>query len=190
MQIHKPETIIKRGGIGVFPTDTLYGVVANAFSKSAIKRIYTLKGRDEHKPFIVLISSLRELAQFSVRLTNEQKKFIEQVWPGPVSIIFPVVAKKFEYLHRGTKSIAFRMPKNKKVLDFIQKTGPLVAPSANPQGKKPAATVSEARNYFGESVDFYVAGGRKEGAPSTVVSFLGSDIRILREGVKKIKKPL
>lgn len=183
----KETQILKKGGVGVLATDTLYGIVASAFSKSAVERIYRLKGRDENKPFIILISSSLDLKKFGVSLSREQKTFLESVWPGPVSVILSVPEKKFEYLHRGTKSLAFRLPKNKKLQELLKKTGPLVAPSANPQGQTPAKNIFIAKKYFGDSIDFYVAGGSREGKPSAVVSLTGPKIMVVREGRKKIR---
>lgn len=161
--------ILKNDGIGILATDTLYGIVGSAFSKRAVERIYEVKGRTETKPFIVLISSLSDLKKFGVRLPSSQQKFLNEVWPGKVSVILPCSAKKFEYLHRGTKSLAFRMPKKKPLRELLQKVGPLVAPSANPQGLAPAETIAQAKKYFGEKVDFYITGGRRKGKPSRLV---------------------
>lgn len=173
--------LLKNDGIGVLATDTLYGLVGSALSKKAVRRIYEVKGRDDKKPFIILIASLNDLKKFSVRLSPEQKRFLESVWPGPVSVILPCKPKKFEYLHRASESLAFRMPKKQKLIDLIKKTGPLVAPSANPQGLKPARNISEARAYFEQYVDFYIPEGTKEGKASKVVSLLGQIPVVVRK---------
>lgn len=175
---------IKKDGIGILPTDTLYGIIGSAFSKRAVKRIYEVKGRDEKKPFIILISDVSDLKKFGIKITKEQKTFLEKVWPGPVSIILPCPQKKFEYLHRGTKSLAFRLPKNKKLQELLKKTGPLVAPSANPQGLEPAHTIVEAKRYFGDTIDFYIAGGTKKGKPSAIISLAGNNPKIIRGTLK------
>ncbi len=162
-------SILKKGGIGVFPTDTLYGLVGSAGSKRAVERIYAVKKRDTTKPLIVLISKWGDLETFGIKLTKSQRVYVERVWPGRVSIIFPCPGKKFSYLHRGTGSIAIRFPWNKTLQTLLRKTGPLVAPSANPEGLPPAETIRDARHYFGDTVDFYYAGGRKKGNPSKLV---------------------
>ena len=172
---------IKKDGIGILPTDTLYGVVGSAFSKKAVSRIYDVKGRNEGKPLIILIPSTTEIEKFAIKLSKAQTEYLNSIWPGPVSVILPCAQKKFHYLHRGTKSLAFRMPRSKKLRDLLAKTGPLVAPSANPQGEKPAHTIAEAKKYFGEHVDFYVPGGRKVGKPSRVISLLSSKPVIVRK---------
>ncbi len=172
--------MLKKGGVGILPTDTLYGVVAQALSRKGVARIYSVKGRNEGKPLIILIPDILSLRKFNVTLSPEQKKYVEKSWPGPVSIIVSCRTKQFEYLHRGTKSLAFRMPKSIALRNFLKKTGPLVAPSANPQGLKPASTVAEAKKYFGDTVDFYVSGGKKTGKPSRVVSLLAEKPEVLR----------
>ncbi|MSU55885.1 MAG: threonylcarbamoyl-AMP synthase [Candidatus Taylorbacteria bacterium] len=185
-----PSTLInllKKGGIGVIPTDTIYGVVVRALDKKAVKKLYALRRKTPEKPFIVLISSITELAGFAITPTPAVSRFLKTVWPGKVSVIFPCKAKKFSYLHLGTNTLAFRLPKSKKLQTLLKKTGPLLAPSANPEGEKPAETIAEAKKYFGEKIDVYVSAGRLRGKPSTLVSFLGDSPKVLRAGAVKIK---
>jgi len=181
---------IKNGAVGVLPTDTLYGIVGQAESKKAVEKIYNLKERNSQKPFIILIGAFLDLQKFEIRLDEKTKKFLDQIWPGKVSVILPCESKKFEYLHRGKKSLAFRLPAAKNLIKLLQKTGPLVAPSANPEGQKPAETIKEVKKYFGEEVDFYVAGGRLKGVPSTMVEIKKGKIDLIREGKlsKKLKR--
>ena len=180
MQKDEVIQILLDGGIGILPTDTLYGVVASAHIEGAVERIYTLKGRDENKPFIILISDIADLVRFGIKITKQHKAFLDSVWPGPVSVILPCTLKKYTYLHRGTQSLAFRLPKNPRLRALLKETGPLVAPSANPQGKKPAHTLAEAKKYFAKDVDFYSSGGRKEGKPSRIVSLVSGEPVVLR----------
>jgi L-threonylcarbamoyladenylate synthase len=190
---------LKKDGIAVIMTDTIYGLVGSAFSRKAVARIGAAKGRDDHKPYIVLISSTKDLELFGVVPTLSQKLFLKKAWPGKVSVIFPVPSKKFEHIHRGKKEIAFRLPKLPKIkkglvqlATLIKQTGPLIAPSANPQGLVPATTIAEAKNYFGDKVDVYIAANKKDfpkvGKPSTLVRFNGDTVEILREGAVKIPK--
>lgn len=174
-------SVLKKDGIGILPTDTLYGVVGSAHSKKAVSRIYEVKGRNHGKPLIILISSLTDLKRFGIALDKKQEEYLMTLWPGPFSVILPCRHAQFAYLHRGTKSLAFRMPKSKKLRDFLKHTGPLVAPSANPQGMKPAHTIAEAKKYFGTEVDFYVSGGRKVGKPSKVISLLSVKPTVVRK---------
>ncbi len=173
--------ILKHGGIGVMPTDTLYGIVGFAMSSDTVERIYRVKKRNTQKPLIVLISSIDDVKNFEIdNLGEEQLKVLAHYWPGPTSILLPCASSKFEYLHRGTGSIAFRVPNKKELIDLLRKTGPLVAPSANKEGEKPAATSAEARNYFGNEVDFYIDGGELNNQPSTLLKIVDGKITKLR----------
>jgi len=153
------------------PTDTLYGLVGRALDKKAVERIYKLKGRNKNKPFIILISSLKDLKLFKVKHSHILKNvgMLKKIWPGKISVILPCLSKKFVYLHRGKKSLAFRLPNKKSIISILKKTGPLIAPSANPESKKPAYTITQARRYFGDKADFYVNVGCRKIKPSTLV---------------------
>ncbi len=178
-------SIIKKGGIGVMPTDTIFGLVGKAENKKTVEKIYKVRKRNPLKPFIILISKIDDIKKFGVK--NVPKE-LSKLWPGPVSIIFPVQSKKFEYLHRGTKTLCFRLPKNKKLKSLIAKTGPLVAPSANIEGMPPARGVLAAKAYFGSQVDFYTS-GRTKTTPSTILSHNPKiGFRVEREGTINISR--
>jgi len=177
--------ILKANGVGVMSTDTLYGLVGGAFSKSAVERIYKIKKRNTKKPLIILISKISDLEKFGIKISTEHTKILKKFWPGEVSVILDCKSKKFKYLHRGTKSLAFRLPKNKKLTEILKKTGPLVAPSANPEGQKPARSITEAERYFQKSSDFYLSGGELKGEPSILVKLnKKGKIKILRGKIK------
>jgi len=175
---------LKKDGVVILPTDTLYGILGRAESKKAVERIYEIKGRDENKPFIVLVTSQEQIKNFGIKINTKQAKFLEKIWPGKVSVILPCPLAKWEYIHRGEKSIAFRMigARNKNLFDLINKVGPLVAPSVNKQGEKPAETIKEAKEYFDDEVDCYINGGKKIGEPSTLIKVKNGKIEILRQG--------
>jgi L-threonylcarbamoyladenylate synthase len=177
------EDILKKGGIGVIPTDTIYGLVGSALSPETVERIYRVRHRSSRKPFIILISSLKDLDKFGVKLSSREKRFLENIWPGRVSVILACPYKKFAYLHRGKGKLAFRLPKNKYLAELIRRVGPLVAPSANPEGLPPAKNIREARRYFGDKVDFYLSlPGGKSKTPSTLISLNGENIEVVRSG--------
>ena len=172
--------ILMQGGVGVLATDTLYGLVGSALSSETVDRIFTLKQRNHTKPLIVLIAQMEDLEQFGVVLSQKLISQLDQYWPCPYSILLPVIDDQFEYIHRGTDQIAFRMPDKPDLLDLLRQTGSLVAPSANMEGMPPAKTVQDARNYFGTDVDFYVEGEELRGNPSTIISFDGDEVIIER----------
>ena len=181
---------IRRGAVGVIPTDTIYGIVGSALYPKAVSRIDKLRNRDLTKPFIVIISSVGDLKSFGVRLNGRMSDILKRVWPGKVSVLLPVSDGKFSYLHRGTERIAFRLPAKKSLREFLKDSGPIVAPSANWSGEPPARNVREARRYFGDRVDFYLDKGDLESLPSTLVSLEGNRLRVLRQGAVKIAKSL
>ncbi len=173
------------GKIAVIPTDTIYGIVSVAFNKDTVEKIYKLRKRNPTKPFIILISSLKDLKHFGIVLTQKQKDLLQKIWPNPVSVILPVKNQKWSYLHRGTKTLAFRVPDKKDLLELLKQTGPLIAPSANFEGEKPSTTIKEAKNYFGDSVSIYIDGGELDSYPSTLIKIENGQIEILRQGAFK-----
>lgn len=180
--------ILKGGGIGVLPTDTLYGIVGSALNSETVERIYRVRRRDLKKPLIVLISSLDDLKMFGIKLNLTQEKALKEIWPGKVSVVLPCIHKKMAHLHRGKKTIAFRFPADGELVSLLKKVGPLVAPSANRAGDEPATKFKEARAYFTDEVDFYVDGGKLKSKPSTLVELGKSgNLKVLREGAVKIR---
>ncbi len=177
--------ILKEGGIGVLPTDTIYGLVGRALSEKTVARMYEARKRNPEKPFIILIGGIADLGLFGISENSEEVKLAEKSWPGKVSIILPCDNPKFEYLHRGTKTLAFRLPDYPELLEILKETGPLVAPSANHEGKVPALTIQEAENYFKNDIDFYEDGGTMESEPSTLLKITGGEIIIIRNGAGK-----
>lgn len=167
---------IKKGLIGVIPTDTIYGVVCSAMNKKSVEKIYKIKKRNLKKPMIVLISSIKDLDLFDIKI---DKKITSKYWPGKVSLIVPV--KKFEYLHRGTNSLAFRLPNHEDLIKLIKISGPIVASSANIEGKDPAQTIEEAHDYFQDKVDFYIDYGKIKSKPSKIISLVDNKIEIVRK---------
>lgn len=177
---------IKNGGIGVIPTDTMYGIVGSAMNKKVVERIYTVRKRNPSKPLIILISKISDLSIFKISVDAKLEKILKKLWPNKVSVILPCKQKKFEYLHRGTNKLAFRLPKDKKLCEFISKTGPIVAPSANTEGDKPSKNIKQAQKYFGASVDFYVDAGGLSIVPSTIIEIENGQANLVRKGDFKI----
>lgn len=169
--------VLNNKKIAVVRTDTIYGILGTALHPHTVERIYEVKQRDSDKPCIILISEIQQLSMFGVEVTHELTQTLLHYWPGPVSIILPVTqnAQKYSYLHRGTHSLAFRMPQHQYISDIITQTGPLVAPSANPQGEAPARTIAEAHTYFGDSVDYYDDGGEVVQVHASTVIKITSD---------------
>jgi len=163
---HDIVTILTGGGVGILRTDTLYGIVARADNEQAVERVYRLKNREPSKSPIVLVSSQDQLFDqpdgATARLVNEQ-------WPGKASIIIPSSSAPI-WLTRGNASVAYRLPDNEALRELLSYTGPLIAPSANPEGAEPAMTIAQAIDYFCDSVDFYIDEGEvTDNAPSQLL---------------------
>ncbi len=183
---------LKNGGVGVLPTDTLYGLVGSALSKKAVERIYRLKKRSPQKPFIILIAGISDLQLFGVKLGSDTcqtlRETIKGFWPGPVSIVLdcPNLSNLLSYLRPLNNTLAFRCPWDKWLHNLLKQTGPLVAPSANCEGEIPAENIEQAKRYFGEQVDFYFDGGILVGKPSTLIALKDGRIEVLRKGALKV----
>lgn len=147
---------LRRGGIVVARTDTIYGILASADDEGAVRRVYTLKHRSEAKSPIVLI-------QNTIQLYDTPSPAIAEVcrshWPGKTSIILPST-KAPEWIRRENHSVAYRIPDHPELQQLIAATGPLIAPSANHEDAVPATSVAQAVEYFGDAVDIYVDGGQ------------------------------
>ena len=172
--INRAVATLATGGIVVMPTDTVYGILGSALDPKVVARIYRLRHRNPKKPMIVLIANPMDIRRFEITLNAHVQQAFRKYWPGKVSMVLPMkhreVGKdKFKYLHRGSKSIAFRMPRPLWLRRLLRETGPLVAPSANPKGKPAAKTIREARRSFGAGVDYYLDGGRRAGKPSLII---------------------
>ncbi len=164
--------ILKENGIAVMPTDTLYGIVGSARSADTVNRIYDLRKRAPNKPCIILIGAVSELEKFSVVLSTLARTVLASGSFGetrPTSFVLDCPKEKFAYLHRGAKTLAFRLPAPEGLQDLLKKTGPLIAPSANLEGLPPAQNITEAKTYFGNGVDLYINGGEIKGKASKII---------------------
>ncbi len=180
-------TCLRAGTVVVMPTDTIYGIVGSALLPKAVRRIYRLRKRNLKKPLIILIGDISQLAAFGATVTAGMRRPLKSFWPGKISIIFSLKkSKKFAYLHRGTHTLAFRLPKPSWLRKLLLETGPLVAPSANHEGKLPARTIREAKKYFGTAVKLYIDAGKFKAKPSTLITFQHGRVKILRQGAVRV----
>ena len=170
-------SLLRGGSIVVIRTDTLYGLVARADSQAAVERVYAVKKRTPSKSPIVLIDSFEQLFDSYDQATTDR---LGELWPGKNSVILPS-RNAPAWLSRGNASVAYRMPDNSALRSLIAQTGPLIAPSANPEGLPPAMTIKEAKAYFGDSVDFYVDSGTViDTAPSQLFRLQPNGLERLR----------
>lgn len=180
------ETIarLKSGQLGVLATDTVYGVVTSALNRTAVERLYTLKHR-ERKPGTLVASSLDQLRQLGVPEASLEQ--LTPYWPGALSAVLPV-SSDYAYLHQGVGDIAIRIVADERFRAIIEQTGPLLTSSANRPGEPGSVNVTEAWDYFGDKVDFYVDNGDLSGRPPSTIVKPRDDgtLTILRQGAVKI----
>lgn len=171
-------SILLRGGIGIMPTDTVYGLVARAEDRIAVTRMYELKSR-ERKPGTLIAADINQLIALGVKQSDIEK--VSKWWPNPLSAVLDMSGN--EYLHQGVGDIAMRVVKGPVIKAFLEKTGPLITSSANLPGQPESKDTTQAYNYFGDSVDFYVDGGViANTVPSTIIRPDIHGITVLRQG--------
>ncbi len=180
---------VQRGQLVVFPTDTVYGLGADAFDPGSVRRLLAAKGRGRDMPPPVLVSAPTTLDALAVGVPSYARALIAELWPGPLT----VVCKQQPSLQwdlgdtRGT--VAVRMPDHEVALELLSRTGPLAVSSANLTGKDAATTADEAEEMLGASVEVLLDGGATPGSvPSTIVDATGERPRVLRLGVISLER--
>lgn len=180
---------IGRGELIVMPTDTVYGVAADAFSPAAVQRLLDAKGRGRQSPPPVLIPNTDTLAALAAEVTAPVRALADAFWPGALTIITRANPLLSWDLGETGGTVALRIPQQPLALELLRETGPLAVSSANLTGQPAARTAAEAREMLGDSVAVYLEAGEAagNGVASTIVDATGltedgGEIRILREG--------
>lgn len=177
--------LINTGAIGVLPTDTVYGLVCLTTNSQSVSRVYSLKNR-KSKPGTVIAANIEQLTELGIK--RRYLKAVEQFWPNPISVIIPV-GPELDYLLQGVSGLPVRVVADKQVRDLLIKTGPLLTTSANQPGDPPATTISEAQNYFKDTIDYYVDGGDLSSRePSTIIKIVDDAIELIRKGAVDINE--
>lgn len=174
---------LERGGVGLLPSDTIYGLSGRALDEAAAGKIRKIKGRDSGKPFIVLISDLKMLDLLSI--PAGQAEPVKKYWPAPLSVVFDAPEAP-DWLRAADGTLAVRLPDFPELLELIDKTCPLISTSANLQGQAPALNVAEAKELFGDNLDFYVDAGELDIPPSTLAKIENGKLKVIRQGSIKI----
>jgi L-threonylcarbamoyladenylate synthase len=174
---------IRQGDIGIIPTDTVYGMTCLASNPLSVEKLYKIRERDKDKPLIILVDTLDRINEFGVALFPEQRALLEKIYPAPFTVLIKHLHQnKFKYLYGTSNYLSFRIPTNLQLCKLIRNVGPLVAPSANPQGLNPAKNIKQAKEYFGETMDFYVDNGELDNLPSTIGVLTEDKFDIIRQG--------
>ena len=176
--------IIAAGGIIAFRTDTFYGLGADPLNQTAVSRIRELKGREDRKPILLIISDADEVDRF-IEQSNFFKLVARGKWPAPLTLIGVSRPEVPIELTAGTRSLGVRLPDDDNVRSLVRACGgALTATSANLSGQPPARTAKEVENYFPDGIDLIIDGGEStETEASTVLYLSGSEARLIREGV-------
>ncbi len=167
--------IVKAGGLVAFPTETVYGLAADATNPLAIERLNRVKGRPPEKPYSYHVHDRAQVAAYVDAVPAAAQRLMDRFWPGPLTIVMP--AKR-----GGT--IGFRLPEGRVAIEFLRQCGcAVVAPSANRSGALPPTTAKQIVDELGTDIDGVLdAGPTSVGRESTVVQVIGNDVRLLREG--------
>lgn len=176
--------IIKKGGLVAFPTETVYGLGANALNEQAVKKIFAAKNRPTDNPLIVHIADSSSLLQLAHSVPPLAQKLIQKFWPGPLTLVFRKRHGVLDAVTAGGKTVAIRMPKHPVALALIKAAGvPIAAPSANSSGKPSATSARDVLEDLGGKVDMILDSGRTRiGLESTVVDVSLRYPLILRKG--------
>ena len=180
--IESTARIILRGGVIIYPTDTIYGIGCDAFNADTVKRIFELKGRTEDKPALVLVQNRDMVRGLVTEISPTAQRLMAQFWPGPLTILLPARENIHRLLKGGEGSIGVRMPDNRFCQKLLARCRvPIVSTSANISGQLPDRDTLRMR--FLDNVDLFIdAGELPPSLPSTVVDTSGKNVRIIRRG--------
>jgi L-threonylcarbamoyladenylate synthase len=176
--------VIEAGGLVAFPTESFYGLGADALDTEAVARVFEVKGRPEHKALLVLVDSIDMAAGLVTRISDGARALMARHWPGPLTLVLEAAARVPAALTGGTGTIGVRMPGHPVARALVRSAGrPITAPSANPSEAAPSLTAAAVRGYFEGLVELILDGGATAGGPgSTVADCTVWPPRILRQG--------
>lgn len=183
--IERAAEIIRQGGLVAFPTETVYGLGADALNPEAVGKVYAAKGRPSDNPMIVHISSKDDLTRLTFEITEDMKKLADVFWPGPLTMVVPARPVVPKVTTGGLDTVAVRMPSDLTAASLITASGvPIAAPSANLSGKPSPTTARHVIDDLDGRIDAIIEGGDCQvGIESTVVDMTGSVPAVLRPGI-------
>lgn len=195
--VRKAAALIKKGGTVVFPTETVYGLGADALNPAAAAKIFEIKKRPQFDPLIVHVASLRQARSLAL-VAPKAAALMRYFWPGPLTLVLPKKKIVPDIVTSGLDTVALRMPANAVALSLIRYAGrPIAAPSANRFGRLSPTTAAHAKDQLRNGPDLILDGGRTHiGVESTVLSFQDGKIFLLRHGglpleeIEKVAGPL
>ena len=188
--IAKAAAIIREGGLVVFPTETVYGLGANALDADAVKKIYALKGRPAASPLIVHVASIEQARELAAEWSPDAERLARQYWPGPLTIVVPKMKAIPDEVTAGLVTVGLRMPRHPMALELLGAAGvPIAAPSANRFTQLSPTTAEHVREAFGAQTPFLLDGGPCEvGLESTVIAVTRDGLEVLRPGMANVEE--
>lgn len=180
---------IRAGELVVFPTETVYGLAADAFNEDAVKAVYDAKGRSGHQPLPVQVGSLDDVFKAAEFMSPDARRLAEMYWPGPLTLILTKAAALPSIVTCGRETVGVRIPDHPVALALAREVGsPIIATSANVTGRPAPKTAVEAIREVGENVSVVLdAGASRLGTASTVVDMTVLPPRILRRGSLRVE---
>lgn len=174
--------ILENGGAVILPTETVYGLFAQAMNEAAVEHVYQLKRRPKDKAMNLNVADLETILVFSKNQPSYLKTLYEAFLPGPLTIILQANDRVPAWINSGLSTIGFRIPNHPKTLELIQQTGPLIGPSANISGRESGKIFADIKTQFNNEVTGLADDAALTGVDSTILDLSGETARILRQG--------
>ena len=183
--IREAVAVLARGGLVAFPTETVYGLGADASNETAVRRIFSVKGRPADHPLIVHLARVEQLADWAQRVPEAAWRLAEAFWPGPLTLVLPRAPRVLDVVTGGQESVGIRVPSHPVAQALLQAFGGGIAgPSANRFGRVSPTTAEHVRAELGGEVDLVLEGGQSEvGIESTIVDLSSDRPALLRPGI-------
>jgi len=187
-EIEQAAAILRGGGLVAFPTETVYGLGANALDANAVRKVYVLKGRPATSPLIVHVANIEQARSLAAEWLPEAERLARQYWPGPLTLVVPKKNVIPDEVTAGLPTVGLRMPRHPVALQLIQAAGvPIAAPSANRFTQLSPTTAEHVRQAFGTETPFLLDGGPCEvGLESTVIAVTQEGLEVLRPGMASV----
>lgn len=174
--------LLKRGEIVAFPTETVYGLGADAWNPAAIRKVFDQKGRPADNPLIVHVASVSMVDAFTDQVSDDAQRLMAEFWPGPLTLIYTKKPQVLDLITAGLQTVAIRWPRHQLAQHLITEVGPLVAPSANTSGKPSPTRAAHVKEDFGDNFPVIDGGKTNIGLESTVLDISRTPYTIYRPG--------
>lgn len=174
---------IESGNLVIMPTDTIYGIVADATKEDVIKKVFEAKERSLDKPLLILVSNEQMLKEYVLEIPKIVNKIMKEYWPGPLTILFKKSSKVSNLLTANSPFVAIRMPKDERLIRIMNKINkPLIATSANISSHTPITELSQIEPRMKEKISCMIDGGIVNKDASTLIKIENDKVKIIREG--------